>query len=118
MYQKRKNSMKEEAIIILRYLKENYRSGDFSELSERELSMSEQLIKALMAELSKEKLIEVGASGEYCIDSLWVKGKMRARITLKGVDFLGKSKNINIDWCKVIDWVIAIYGIYYPLHKG
>jgi hypothetical protein len=111
MYQKHKNSMKEGAIIILRYLKENYKAGDFLELSERELSMSEQLIKALMTELSKEKLIEVGAPGEYYIDSIRIKGKMRARITLKGVDFLGKSKNFNIDWCKVIDWVIAIYGI-------
>ena len=110
MYQNHKNSMKEEAIIILRYLKENYRSGDFSELPERELSMSEQLIKALMADLSKEKLIEVCASGEYCIDSLWIKGKMRARLTLKGEAFIEANKSF---WnkLKLIDLVSMITSL-------
>jgi hypothetical protein len=96
--------------LVLLTLKKHSNSGDFIDLSKEGLPFENKTLKSICDSLEKENKIEIKANGEYAMifgDGTTfnnVKGKILARITLTGLQYLKQSDNsVNIGNISVIN---------------
>jgi len=95
--------------LVLLTLKKHSSSGDFIDLSKENLPFENKTLKSICDSLKKENKIEIKANGEYAMvfgDGTKfnnVKGKILARITPTGLQYLKQSDNsVNIGNISVI----------------
>ena len=95
--------------LVLLTLKKNSSSGGFIDLSKEGLPFENKTLKSICDSLKKENKIEIKANGEYAMvfgDGTTfnnVKGKILARITPTGLQYLKQSDNsVNIGNISVI----------------
>ncbi len=96
--------------LVLLTLKKHSNSGDFIDLSKEGLPFENKTLKSICDLLKKENKIEIKANGEYAMlfgDGTTfnnVKGKILARITPTGLQYLKQSDNsVNIGNISVIN---------------
>lgn len=103
------NDIMDSFTLVLLSLKKHSSSGDFIDLSKEGLPFENKVLKSICDSLKKENKIEVKANGEYAMvfgDGTTfnnVKGKILARITPTGLQYLKQSDNtVNIGNFSVI----------------
>jgi len=96
--------------LVLLTLKKYSSSGDFIDLSKEGLPFENKTLKSICDSLKKENKIEVKANGEYAMvfgDGTTfnnVKGKILARITPTGLQYLKQNDNsVNIGNISIIN---------------